>query len=59
MKRPIKYLWKWFDACLQDSDNVRKLETHVDEGLKKIDRINLPGKFKAWLYHHVLLLRLF
>ena len=58
MKSPIKCLGKWFDASLQDKDNVRKLEVQVEEGLKKIDRSKLPGKFKAWLYQHALLPRI-
>ena len=49
---------KWFDASLNDKDNVKKLKNHVEDGLKKIDRCGLPGKFKAWLYQHVLLPRL-
>ena len=55
---PIKCLGKWFDASLHDRDNVRKLERQVEDGLKKIDRCGLPGKFKAWLYQHALLPRL-
>ena len=45
---PIKCLGKWFDASLHDRDNVRKLERQVEDGLEKIDRCGLPGKFKAW-----------
>ena len=55
---PIKCLGKWFDVSLHDRDNVRKLERQVEDGLKKIDRCGLPGKFKAWLYQHALLPRL-
>ncbi|XP_052223860.1 uncharacterized protein LOC127839510 [Dreissena polymorpha] len=55
---PIKCLCKWFDSSLQDRDNVKKLEQQVEEGLKKIDRCGLSGKFKAWLYQHALLPRL-
>ena len=58
MANPIKCLGKWFDASLHDRDNVRKLEQQVEDGLKKIDRCGLPGKFKAWLYQHALLPRL-
>jgi hypothetical protein len=32
--------------------------TQVEDGLKKIDRSNLTGKYKAWLYQHALLPRL-
>ena len=57
-KSPIKCLGKWFDASLQDRDNVKRLVSQVKDGLKKIDSSNLPGKYKAWLYQHALLPRL-
>ena len=46
MKSAIVCLGKWFDASLHDRNNVGKLEQQVDDGLKKIDRCGLPGKFK-------------
>ena len=58
MANPIKCLGKWFDASLNDRDNVRKLERQVEDGLKTIDHCRLPGKFKTWLYQHSLLPRL-
>jgi len=58
MKSPTKCLGKWFDASLQDRDKVKNLVTQVEDGLKKIDRSNLPGKYKARLYQHAQLLRL-
>ncbi|KAL4234862.1 hypothetical protein ACF0H5_006504 [Mactra antiquata] len=57
-KSPIKCLGKWFDASLQDRDNVKRLVAQVKDGLKKIECSNLPGKYKAWLYQHALLPRL-
>ena len=54
----IQCLGKWFDASLHDRNNVRKLKRQEEDGLKKIDRCGLPGKFKAWLYQHALLPRL-
>ena len=51
---PIKCLGKWFDASLHDRDNARKLERQAEDGIKKIDRCGLPGKFKACLYQHAL-----
>ena len=58
MENPIKCLGKWFDTSLNDKDNVKKLKNQVADGLKKIDRCGLLGKFKAWLYQHALLPRL-
>ncbi|XP_033747101.1 uncharacterized protein LOC117332324 [Pecten maximus] len=55
---PIKCLGKWFDASLNDSRNIKRLQTQVEEGLRKIDKTGLPGKFKSWIYQHGLLPRL-
>ena len=55
---PIKCLGKWFNDTLGDKDNIRKVEQQVEEGLRKIDKTGLPGKFKAWIYQHGLLPRL-
>ena len=40
LNNPIKCLGKWFDASLQDTDNVRRLEKQVEDGLKKINSEN-------------------
>ena len=58
LDKPVKCLGKWYDASLKDVDNGKKLKNQVDEGLKKIDKTGLPGKFKAWIYQHSLLSRL-
>jgi len=52
VKGPIKWLGKWFDAILQDRDNVKMLKNQVEEGLKKINHYGLSGKFKDWLYQN-------
>ena len=55
---PVKCLGKWFDDSLNEKANVLRIKTQLQEGLQKIDRSGLPGKFKAWLFQHGLLLRL-
>ncbi|XP_052245600.1 uncharacterized protein LOC127854577 [Dreissena polymorpha] len=58
MDSPIKCLGKWYDASLNDTNNVKRIKGQLNEGLKQIDRSWLPGKFKAWLFQHGLLPRL-
>ncbi|XP_069136759.1 uncharacterized protein [Argopecten irradians] len=58
VNNPIKCLGKWFDANLNDSNNIRRLQGQVKEGLGAIDKIRLPGKFKALLFQYGLLPRL-
>ena len=48
----------WFDASIQDGDNVKKLENQGKDELRKIDRSNTPRKFKGRIYQHSLLPRL-
>lgn len=56
--KPVKCLGKWFDSSLKDQGNIKQLEGKVTEGLKNIDKTELPRKFKAWMYQHGLLPRL-
>ncbi|XP_053395693.1 uncharacterized protein LOC128555904 [Mercenaria mercenaria] len=55
---PIKCLGKWYDASLNDANNIQRIKNQLQEGLKQIDQTGLPGKFKAWLFQHGLLPRL-
>ena len=58
MDRPIKCLGKWYDVSLKDTNNISRTKNQLQDGLKLIDKIGLPGKFKAWLYKHGMLPRL-
>jgi len=55
---PIKCLGKWFDSTLSDKSSKGRIRQQLDEGLRRIDRAELPGKFKSWIYQHGLLPRL-
>jgi len=58
ISNPIKCLGKWFDSTLTDKNSQARLKQQVEEGLRRIDKAGLPGKFKAWIYQHGLLARL-
>jgi hypothetical protein len=47
---PIKCLGKWFDASLSDRSSQGRLQQQTEEGLRRIDKSELPGKFKVWIY---------
>ena len=47
---PIKCLGKWFDASLSDKAAQKRLQEQVEVGLGKIDKSDLPGKFKSLIY---------
>ena len=44
--------------CVTDGTNVNNAVKQTEEWLKRIDKSQLPGKFKTWLYQHGLLPRL-
>ena len=55
---PVKCLGKWFDITLGDANNTQRVKQQLQEGLKKIEKTSLPGKFKAWIFQHGMLPRL-
>ena len=55
---PMKCLWKWYDETLCDRTNISRIGQQVSEGMRNIDKTCIPGKFKAWIYQHGLLLRI-
>ena len=55
---PVKCLGKWFDASLSDKSSQARLQQQAEEGFRRIDQCDLPGKFKTWVYQHNLLPRL-
>ena len=58
VNNPIKCLGKWFDSSLTDSNQTNKLEPTVTSWPKKVDKIGLPGKYKAMIYQYGILPRL-
>lgn len=55
---PTKCLGKWFDDSLSNRNNIGRLQTMVQEGLKNMEKTCLAGKFKAWIFQHSILPRL-
>ncbi|XP_078589523.1 uncharacterized protein LOC144869891 [Branchiostoma floridae x Branchiostoma japonicum] len=56
--QPVKSLGKKFDKTLGDVQNVKEFRKQAEEGLRKIEESNLPGKYKLWCYQYGLLPRL-
>lgn len=44
---PIKCLGKWINSTLKDSHSQERLKQQVGDGLRRIDKSELPGKFHA------------
>ena len=54
-EEPVKSLGRWYDDTLKDTAQVKKTLVDAEEGLLKIDRCALPGKYKVWCLHHMLI----
>ena len=46
-EEPVKSLGRWFDKALNDINQKKETFRTLQEGLLKIDRCPLQGKFKA------------
>ena len=55
---PVKSLGKTFYNVLKDTPAIEATRNNFESWMRKIDRSGLPGRFKAWLYHHSVLPRL-
>ncbi|KAL7868065.1 hypothetical protein SRHO_G00094490 [Serrasalmus rhombeus] len=57
-ENPVKSLSEVFDGSLRDSTSIQLTCAEVDGWLKSVDKSDLPGKFKAWVYQHGFLPRI-
>ena len=57
-EEPVKSLGRWYKLPLTDRHCGKEIEHSAVESLKVIDKVDLPGKLKVWLYQHGLLPRL-
>ena len=55
---PIKCLGKWYDETLKDKNSIDDMRSQMKDWMKKTDKSELPGKYKAWIYQHGILPRL-
>lgn len=57
-EKPIKSLGKFFDSSLRDIVFTKSTSEELGGWLKDVNKSGLPGKLKAWLYHHGILPRI-
>ncbi|KAL6469854.1 hypothetical protein MHYP_G00209730 [Metynnis hypsauchen] len=58
LQKPIKSLGRWYNATLNDTEQIEQLRQDTISGLKQINKTGLPGKLKLWCYQFGLLPRL-
>ena len=57
-EKNIKYLGKVYNSSLNEQDQAREVLQELNKGLQKIERELLPGRYKAWMFQHMLLPRI-
>ena len=57
-EKNIKYLGKVYNSSLNEQDQAREVLQELNKGLQKIERALLPGRYKAWMFQHMLLPRI-
>ena len=56
---PVKSLGRWYDGSMKDTNQVKETSKTLQEGLLKIDRCPLQGKYKLWCLQYVFIQMLF
>ncbi|KAJ8375377.1 hypothetical protein SKAU_G00059570 [Synaphobranchus kaupii] len=54
VEQPVQSLGRLYTADLSDKHMTSSIITQLSEGLGKLDRSHLPGKFKIWCYQFTL-----
>ena len=49
----VKSLGRWYDESMKDTNQVKETSKTLQEGLHKIERCPLQGKYKVWCLQHV------
>ena len=57
-EKPIKYLGKRYNKTLNEQEQAREVLVELKQGLKEIEKTVIPGRYKAWMFQHMLLPRL-
>ena len=57
-EKSVKYLGKLYNKTLNEQEQAEQVLVDLKQGLKKIDKIRLPGRYKAWMFQHMLLPRI-
>ena len=57
-EKPIKYLGKVYNKTLNEQKQADEVLGELKEGLKKIDKSIIPGRYKASIFQHMLLPRI-
>ena len=57
-EKPVKYLGKVYNKTLNDREQAEEVLEELKQGLRRIQKTKIPGRYKAWIVQHMLLPRL-
>jgi hypothetical protein len=57
-EKPIRYLGKLYNKTLNEQEQAREVFAELKQGLRKIEKEVIPGRYKAWMFQHMLLPRI-
>ena len=57
-EKPVKYLGKLYNKTLNEMEQAAEVLEELKKGLKKIDKTVIAGRYKAWMFQHMLLPRI-
>ena len=57
-EKPIKYLGKEYNVTLSDKKQIEATIRMTEDGLKKINKSHINGRYKCWIVQHMLLPRI-
>ena len=53
-EKPVKYLGKLYNKTLNEREQAAEVLEELKIGLKKIDKTVIAGRYKAWMFQHML-----
>ena len=57
-EKSVKYLGKWYNKTLNEQEQAGEVLVELNQGLKEIEKTLVPGRYKAWIFQHMLLPRI-
>ena len=57
-EKPVRYLGKTYNVTLNEHEQIDQAATDLRDGLKKIEKSRVPGRYKCWMVQHMLLPRI-
>ena len=57
-EKSVKYLGKLYNKTLNEQEQAKEVLADLKQGLKKMEKTMIPGRYKAWMFQHMLLPRI-